>query len=562
MEWDKPVPKELWVKVAEYCDNDVISTEAAFYYLKADWTARQILADLAEMTANDTTNTLTTRIIFGKNRKPQSEFMYRDLSQPVKELPPDVLLFLKDTCPEMMAAPHNPPHAEVPFKEDSLLPYFPGYTHEFGKSMYRGEDPKEGGFAQGFPGMYGNVALLDVNSMHPHTIIAECLFGVRYTRAFRDIVEGRVSIKHKAWDEVDRMMDGKLRPYIEKVKNGELSHKDLANALKTAINSVYGLTAAGFDNPFRDNRNVDNIVAKRGALFMIDLKHAVMERGFKVAHIKTDSIKIPDATPEIIKFVMDFGKRYGYTFEHEATYEKMCLVNDAVYIAKYKSPEDCQRMYGYVPGDNAEHGGEWTATGKQFAVPYVFKTLFSHEPIVFDDMCETFSVSKGALYLDINEKLPDVSELEKQLDKLESDYKKGKISDTMFEPEAKRLVEDIEPGHNLQFVGRVGQFTPILPGENGGVLYRVDNGKNYAASGSTGYRWLESEMVRQLGKDGTIDKSFYRKQVDAAIAEISKYGDFEQFASDDPYVCTDPPMDFMYIPPGVTGDMPFKQSIA
>lgn len=114
----------------------------------------------------------------------------------------------------------------------------------------------------------------------------------------------------------------------------------------------------------------------------------------------------------------------------------------------------------------------------------------------------------------------------------------------------------------MEFVGRVGQFTPILAGENGGVLYRVDNGKNYAASGSTGYRWLESEMVRQLGKDDAIDKSFYRKQVDAAIAEISKYGDFEQFASDDPYVCTDPPMDFMYIPPGVTGDIPFKQSIA
>lgn len=164
--------------------------------------------------------------------------------------------------------------------------------------------------------------------------------------------------------------------------------------------------------------------------------------------------------------------------------------------------------------------------------------------------------------MDINEKLPDVSELEKQLDKLESDYKKGKISDIMFEPEAKKLAEDIEPGHNLQFVGRVGQFTPILVGENGGVLYRVDNGKNYAAPGSTGYRWLESEMVRQLGKEDAIDKSFYRKQVDAAIAEISKYGDFEQFASDDPYVCTDPPMDFMYIPPGVTGDMPFKQSIA
>ena len=45
-----------------------------------------------------------------------------------------------------------------------------------------------------------------------------------------------------------------------------------ANALK--INSVYGLTSASFNNAFRDPRNKDNIVAKRGALFMINLKHA------------------------------------------------------------------------------------------------------------------------------------------------------------------------------------------------------------------------------------------------------------------------------------------------
>ena len=72
--WDQPVPEELWTKVAEYCDNDVIATEALFDHLQADWTARQILADLAGMTVNDTTNTLTTKIIFGSNRKPQNEF--------------------------------------------------------------------------------------------------------------------------------------------------------------------------------------------------------------------------------------------------------------------------------------------------------------------------------------------------------------------------------------------------------------------------------------------------------------------------------------------------------
>ena len=53
---------------------------------------------------------------------------------------------------------------------------------------------------------------------------------------------------------------------------------------------------------------MNNIIALRGALFMINLKHEVKKRGFVVAHIKTDSIKIPNATPEIIQFVMDYGK--------------------------------------------------------------------------------------------------------------------------------------------------------------------------------------------------------------------------------------------------------------
>lgn len=548
--WDKPVPEELWTKVAEYCDNDVIATEAAFNYLSADWTARQILADLAGMTVNDTTNTLTTRIIFGTNKKPQNEFNYRDLSKPVFNLDEETYQFLAKSCPEMVEKTHG--------KDGSFLPYFPGYKFENGKSTYRGEDVGEGGFAQGVPGMYGNVALLDIASMHPHSVIAECLFGVRYTKAFQDIVEGRVSIKHKAWDEVNHMMDGKLTPYIQKVIDGEMTAKDLANALKTAINSVYGLTSANFDNPFRDIRNKDNIVAKRGALFMIDLKNEVIKRGFTVAHIKTDSIKIPDATPEIIEFVMNFGKRYGYTFEHEATYDRMCLVNDAVYIAKYKDAEECKDMYGYIPGDNADHGNQWTATGKQFAVPYLFKTLFSHEEIEFKDMCETFAVSKGDLYLDMNENLPDVSQYEKELDKLETDYKKGKISDTTFEPASLDLVEKIKDGHNMQFVGRVGQFCPIKPGCNGGILYRVSDGKNYAAPGSTGYRWLESEMVSSSNKYDDIDHSFYHKLIDDAVDVISKYGDFEWFVSDDPYISKVPP-NFMRIPENADEDegMPF-----
>lgn len=500
--WDQPVPENLWPKVAEYCDNDVIATEAAFDYLSADWTARQILADLAGLTVNDTTNTLTTRFIFGKNKTPQSQFCYRDMSKSVTSLDPEVKKFLDEACPEMMSQRHGP--------EKSLLPYFPGYKFEAGVSTYKGETVGEGGYVYAEPGMHYNVALLDIASMHPHSLIAECLFGPEFTRRFREIVEGRVNIKHEAWDIVNNMLGGVLTPYVQKVINGEMRTKDLANALKTAINSVYGLTSANFDNPFRDIRNKDNIVAKRGALFMIDLKEEVQKRGFTVAHIKTDSIKIPNATPEIIQFVMDFGRKYGYTFEHEATYDRMCLVNDAVYICRYDD-------------------GHWDATGAQFAVPYVFKTLFSKENIEFNDLCETKSVT-SALYLDMNEHLPDVSDAEKDLAKIETKFKKGEIDEAEYNTRKEEYGLVIATGHDYKFIGKVGAFCPIKPGCGGGLLVREKDGKYYSATGSKGYRWLESEMVQN--NQDIIDISYYKELVDAAVETISEYGDFEMFVSD------------------------------
>ena len=500
--WDQPVPENLWPKVSEYCDNDVIATEAAFDYLSADWTARQILADLAGLTVNDTTNTLTTRFIFGKNKTPQSQFCYRDMSKPVTSLDPEVKKFLDEACPEMMSQRHGP--------AKSLLPYFPGYKFEAGVSTYKGETVGEGGYVYAEPGMHYNVALLDIASMHPHSLIAECLFGPEFTRRFREIVEGRVNIKHEAWDIVNNMLGGVLTPYVQKVINGEMKTKDLANALKTAINSVYGLTSANFDNPFRDIRNKDNIVAKRGALFMIDLKEEVQKRGFTVAHIKTDSIKIPNATPEIIQFVMDFGRKYGYTFEHEATYDRMCLVNDAVYICRYDD-------------------GHWDATGTQFAVPYVFKTLFSKEKIEFNDLCETKSVT-SALYLDMNERLPDVSDAEKDLAKIETKFKKGEIDEAEYNTRKEEYGLIIATGHDYKFIGKVGAFCPIKPGCGGGLLVREKDGKYYSATGSKGYRWLESEMVQN--NQDIIDISYYKELVDAAVETISEYGDFEMFVSD------------------------------
>lgn len=504
--WDKPVPEELWEKVADYCCNDVIATEAVFHHLKGDWMARRILADLAKGTPNDTTNSLTTKFIFGSDKKPQGQFNYRDLSKPVEYFDPESWDFLQN---EKLMPPR--------FDEKSLLPYFPGYKFENGKSTYRGEVVGEGGRVMSKPGMYYDVALLDVMSMHPHSAMAECLFGPIYTKRFKDIVYGRVSIKHEDWDEVNSMLNGALTKYVQMVENGEMTSKELSDALKTAINSVYGLTAASFENAFRDPRNVDNIVAKRGALFMIDLQHAVEEQGFTVAHIKTDSIKIPNATPEIIQFVMDFGKRYGYTFEHEATYERMCLVNDAVYIAKYK---------------DGKHAGEWTATGTQFAVPYVFKTLFSHEPIEFSDLCETKEV-QTALYLDMNEGLEDVGDYEKERQKLWKDItNKDLPQDDVMNAKCAR-VEELQPlidaGHNYIFIGKVGSFCPIKDNAGGGVLLRETDNGYASATGSKGYRWMEAEMVKELGKESDIDISYYRTLVDDAIDTMSMYGDVEQF---------------------------------
>ena len=358
-----------------------------------------------------------------------------------------------------------------------IINSFPGYEFKDGKNIYRGTDVGKGGYVYAEPGMYGNVALLDVASMHPHSVINLNAFG-EYTQNFKDIVDARIAIKNKDFEKAKKMFGGKLAPYLE----DESTAKNLAQALKIAINSVYGLTSANFDNPFRDVRNKNNIVALRGALFMRTLQDEVQKRGFKVAHIKTDSIKIPDATPEIIQFVMDFATQYGYKFEHEATYERMCLVNDAVYIAKYDT-------------------GEWTATGTQFQIPYVFKKLFSKEEITFDDLCETKSVTTS-LYLDMNEDLP-------------------------------------EDKHNYIFIGKVGRFCPIKPGCGGGLLMREKDGKYYAATGTKGYRWLESESVKLLNKMDTIDESHFKAMADAAIDTIKKYGDYEWFVSDDPYVGPD-----------------------
>ena len=479
--WDQPVPESRWTEVAEYCDNDVIATEAVFEHLKGDFTARLILADVAGLTPNDTTNTLTARIIFGNNKKPQSEFNYRNLAEPVnisEEMRNCLIEFGKN---EMIKERFTPTDGVI----YSDLPYFPGYKFENGVSTYKGYEVGEGGFVWAQPGMYGRVITFDVASMHPNSAISEILFGPEFTRRFYELKESRIAVKHEDFEKARPMLDGKLTKYL----NDSSLAEQLAQALKTAINSVYGLTAAKFDNAFRDIRNIDNIVAKRGALFMIDLKEIVEKAGGTVVHIKTDSIKVVDPSKDIVDLIMSTGKKYGYDFEVEHIFERFCLVNNAVYVAKLAT-------------DDPKNPGEWTATGAQFQVPYVFKKIFSREPIKFEDMCETKAVSKGDLYLDMNERLN-------------------------------------ENDHNYIFVGRVGQFCPIKSGCGGGELYRYNDGKYYAATGTKGFRWLESEMVKSLGKESDIDRSYYDILADEAIDTIKQFGDYEWFIGDS-FIRTDP----------------------
>ena len=445
--WDEPVAEELWDKVVEYCVNDVLGTEKVFYARHADFVARQILAELSGLTVNHTTQAHTAKIIFGDDKDAQTRFVYTNLAEE-----------------------------------------FHGYEFTGKESIYRGEVVGEGGYVYAEPGIYEDVALLDVASMHPTSIVQLNLFGP-YTDNFLALKEARLAIKAGDFGRARSrdVLGGRLAPFLVDAEDDKKGAEDLSYALKIVINIVYGLTSASFDNPFRDIRNKDNIVAKRGALFMIDLKHAVQEQGFTVAHIKTDSIKIPNATPEIIDFVMEFGRKYGYDFEHESTYSKFALVNDAVYIAR--EDESLRPTVGSV---------KWTAVGAQFQHPYVYKTLFTREPIEFDDLCEVKNVAVGTMYLDFHGS------------------------------------DDVK---DMIHVGRTGAFVPVL--EGGGALWRVKRDdetgeyKKYAVTGTKGYRWIDREVARTREhlNELFVDMDYFDHLATTARKAIEEYGSYEEFVA-------------------------------
>ena len=420
--WDEDVPEDRVGDVLDYMGNDVLATREVARFCAGDFKARQILAELSGLEVINPTRQHTEKLIFGGEKDVDSHLVYTDLHR-----------------------------------------MFPGYAFDkFApgkeKSTYRGESVGEGGLVRSKPGMYENVALLDVASMHPTSIVELNLFG-KYTDKFKNLMDIRLALKSGDVDEAVKI-DNRIEKFVKEPGDA----KALAGALKLVINSVYGYTAASFPNKFRDPNNVDNIVAKRGALFMMDLKDYVEDLGFEIVHIKTDSVKIPNATPELIADVQEFGRKYGYEFEHEATYDKFCLVNDAVYVA-----------YNVEDGEK-----KWIAVGAQFKNPVVFKTLFSKEELSWADYVEVKQVTKGSIYL--------------------------------LAPET-----DIKT-----FVGKFGAFVPT---KSGRVLLRIDGEKEHAVTGTSGYLWEPEDLARSSEMD--VDMDYFQELVNDGISTINQFGSYE-----------------------------------
>ena len=498
-DWNKPVPESMWEQVAQYCANDVASTVALMSFeskeegvsIPGDFKAREILVAIVNAVRGpgsqfrDSSNALTIRLITGDKENPQAEFVYPDLSK------------------------RFPGYQHKEFDTFPIEMYKSKEEYVNGHAIYKGVDPGYGGRVFARPGIYTNVTTCDVASMHPTSLIEEMGFGPEMTPIYEDLKKLRLAIKHKDYELAGTFFNGVAKPYLTNPDDA----KALAQALKIVINSVYGLTSARFPNRLRDPRNVDNWVAKRGSLFMIDLQEAVESMGCTVVHIKTDSIKIANSTPEIEEFIFEFGLEYGYEFEIEDRFERFCLVNESTYVA-------------------LDVEGKWHTTGKEFAVPYVKKTLFTHEPIVFGDLCELKSV-KTAMYLDMNEN----QELLRDI--YESDY--GHNSD---------IIEEVLPDgtkiyHNYVFVGKTGLFIPVKDGEGGGILVRKNEntGKMDAVVGTkkkhptnkqdTAYRWIEAETFGGSDNMNIVDMQYWDDLAKEAMEHIEEFGSYDEFVSAD-----------------------------
>lgn len=509
--WDEDLDPKYWDEVDEYCCIDVIALKAVWKAIETDISVRKFLCDLSGLKMINTNRQHITKFIFKGNKKPN--LVYTDLATGEAK-------YMDGT----VAEPTN-----------DFIQAFPGYEfNKFGfkkedykdgicttmKSRYMGEDPSEGGYVYSKPGIYYNVWCFDVSGMHPASLIALNKLG-EYTQIYKEIRDARLYIKHKDYESAGKLLNGVLKPYLTDKK----SAKSLSLALKLVLNSLYGWCAATFPCEFKDPRDLDNIVAKRGALFMITLKNEVIKQGFEVIHCKTDSIKVVNPTPELHQFINEFGEKYGYIFEVEEKFEKIALLNRAVYAAKEfeDSPAYLDRK------EKNPNASRWTATGGTAKEqPYVFKKLFSGEPWDISDLAQKKKAAKGALYLDFNEDFPDITAELKELKKLtkngignwSGEYDKAPEEIKPNLDRIKALETYISEQHNYKFIGRVGQFVPIKPGCGGAELLCNRDGKYVAVAGTTGYRFKEYAYVVANHLEDEIDMSYYDNMCDELKNDI------------------------------------------
>ena len=499
--WDEDLATEHWDEVDEYCGNDVMALKAVWKAIATDIDVRKFLCDLSGLKMINTNRQHITKFIFKGNKKPN--LVYTDLATGIAR-------YLDGS----IAEPTN-----------DFIQAFPGYEfNKFGfkkedykdgvcttmKSRYMGEDPSEGGYVFSKPGIYYNVWCFDVSGMHPASLIALNKLG-EYTKIYKEIRDARLYIKHRDYESAGKLLDGILKPYLGNPKDA----KKLSKGLKLILNSLYGWCAATFNCEFKDPRDLDNIVAKRGALFMITLKNEVEKMGYEVIHCKTDSIKVVIPNREVTdiqKFIEDFGEKYGYIFEVEEKFERICLMNRAVYVAKEfeDSPAYLDRK------EDNPNASRWTATGGTAKEqPYVMKKLFTGEPTDISDLPQKKKAAKGALYLDFNESLPDITAEKKELEKLKKKDPEGNAC------RINALETYISEQHDYKFIGRVGQFVPIKPGCGGAELLCNRDGKYVAVAGTTGYRFKEYAYVVENRLEDEIDMSFYDKMCEDLKNDIS-----------------------------------------
>ena len=341
IDWNEPLAPELWDRVAAYNRNDTAVLPGLLDAIYGDYEAVELLSQLSGLPLNRTINAHTTQFIFtkkdGTHVKPDSSYtQYTDLRT-----------------------------------------IFPGYEFDKYKgSSYLGLNPSNGGYVYSNPGIYKRVVELDIKSMHPTSMKELNYFGP-FTENYAALMDVKFFLSDDKLDEAKEALPI-LGPILD---DPHTNIKAVIKAVKRALNSAYGLTSATFDNALKNPQNVDNIVAKRGALFMIQLQRKLEEAGTTVVHIKTDSIKVADPTEELIHDIQEFGKQYGYTFEFEDEYAPFTLIDKA-------------QLIGY---SNAHQS--WHAIGTKFINPYTYKTLFSHEDYVLDDYARTIQSRVGKLYL-------------------------------------------------------------------------------------------------------------------------------------------------------------------